>query len=44
MGRNRINSYLDIVVTHPEMTEEELDDLIKEEEKKSAQLTDWQKM
>lgn len=44
MGRNRINMYLDIVVLHPELSDEELDELIEEEKEKTKQLTEWEKM
>lgn len=42
MRRKNINCYLDVIVTHPELTPEELDQLIEEEEKKSKELTEWE--
>lgn len=44
MGRNKVNTYLDVVHTHPDFTDEELEQFIQEEERKSAELTDWEKM
>ncbi len=42
MRRTRINCYLDVIVTHPELTPEERERLIEEEEKKSKELTEWE--
>lgn len=44
MGRIVMVPYRDIVVTHPNYTDEELDKMLREEKEKSAKLTDWPKM
>ena len=44
MGRIKVNSYLDVVVTHPELSEDELEKLNQEEKEKSGQLVEWPKM
>jgi hypothetical protein len=33
--------YIDTVTLHPELSDEELDELIMEENEKSAQLKEW---
>ena len=38
------DAYLDIVVLHPELSDEELQALIESEEEKARKLTEWQKM
>ena len=44
MGRVKVRAYVDVVRTHPEYTDEEREQLLKEETEKSAKLTEWQKM
>lgn len=44
MGRIIIRSYLDIVEIHPDLSDEEFDELIREEEEKSKELTEWPKL
>lgn len=44
MGRIIKISYLDTVVFHPELSEKELDALIREEEERCKQMTEWDPM
>lgn len=41
MGRIKVRSCTDIIRSYPELTAEELDKLIKEEERKSKDLAEW---
>ncbi len=41
MGRVKVRSYKDIILSHPELTAEELDKIIQEEEKSCKELTEW---
>lgn len=40
MGRVKVRSYKDIILSHPELTAEELDKIIQEEEA-CKELTEW---
>ena len=41
MERTKIRHYLDVVLSHPEYTAEELDAIIEKEEKECEKLTEW---
>lgn len=41
MARNRINCYLDVVASHPNMTQEEREEELQQLKEESDKLTDW---
>ena len=41
MARNRIDKYIDIVQTNPDLTPEELDKLIEELDEEDKKMTEW---
>lgn len=41
MGRVKINSYLDVVISNPDMTPEEREEELQRLKEKSDKLTDW---
>lgn len=41
MRRIKIDYYLDVIVTHPENSPEDLEKYIQEEKEKSSELTEW---
>ena len=41
MGRTKIRFYLDVVVTHQDMTPEEREEEIRRAEEESAKLEEW---
>lgn len=41
MARARINCYLDVVVSHPDMTPEEREEELQRLKEESDKLTDW---
>ena len=41
MGRTKIRFYLDVVVTHPDMTPEEREEEIRRAEEERAKLEEW---
>lgn len=44
MGRVKINSYLDVVISHPDMTPEEREEELQRLKEESDKLTDWPKI
>ena len=41
MGRVKINSYLVVVISHPDMTPEEREEELQRLKEESDKLTDW---
>lgn len=41
MGRVKINSYLDVVISYPDMTPEEREEELQRLKEESDKLTDW---
>ncbi len=44
MRRIKVRHYLDVVLSHPEYTAEELEAIIEKEEKECEKLTEWQEI
>lgn len=44
MGRAKVRGYVDVVITHPDYTEEEMERLLQDEKEKSEKLKEWPKM
>lgn len=41
MARTKVRCYLDVIITHPDMTAEELEAEIQKAKEESEKLTDW---
>lgn len=41
MGRIKIRSYMDVIITHPDMTPEEREEELQRLKEESEKLTDW---
>ena len=42
MAKDQVDKYIDIVHTHPELSLEELEELIEQYIKEDEQLTEWE--